>query len=79
MISPFFYICCVQNLLIYIPKITARHKYVFKVILNDIFQVKYQLTDDKDFYLTSALPRLNYSKSIVIDDELFVESADLLQ
>ena len=79
MISPFFYICCVQNLLIYIPKITARHKYVFKVIFNEIYQVEYQLTDDKDFYLTSTSPRLNYSKSIVIDGEVFVESADLLQ
>ena len=78
MISPFFYICVMQSLLIYVPKITARHQYVFGLIFNEIYQIDYQLTDEKLFYSNAKNSKLNYSLSKICDGEIFVESHYLL-
>ena len=67
-----------QSLLVYIPKITARHQYVFGLIFNEIYQIEYQLTDDKPTYLTAQTSKLNYSLSSICDHEIFVEAHSLL-
>ena len=67
-----------QSLLVYIPKITARHQYVFGLIFNEIYQIEYQLTDDKPTYLTAQTSKLNYSLSSICEDEIFVEAHSLL-
>ena len=67
-----------QSLLVYIPKITARHQYVFGLIFNEIYQIEYQLTDDKPTYLTAQNSKLNYSLSSICEDEIFVEAHSLL-
>ena len=67
-----------QSLLVYIPKITARHQYVFGLIFNEIYQIEYQLTDDKPTYLTAQTSKLNYSLSPICEHEIFVEAHSLL-
>ncbi|MBT3612180.1 MAG: hypothetical protein HN522_04495 [Flavobacteriales bacterium] len=67
-----------QSLLIYIPKITARHQYVFELIFNEIYQIDYKLTDDKPTYLTAQTSKLNYSLSPICEREIFIEAHSLL-
>ena len=67
-----------QSLLVYIPKITTRHQYVFGLIFNDIYQIEYQLTDEKQAYLTAQTSKLNYSLSPICEGEIFVEAHSLL-
>ena len=67
-----------QSLLVYIPKITARHQYVFGLIFNEIYQIEYQLTDEKQAYLTAQASKLNYSLSTICESEIFVEADSLL-
>ena len=50
-----------NKLLIYIPKITLRHQYIFKVLFNELYFIEYSLTDDKAAYLVSEDIKLNYS------------------
>ena len=78
-IIPFFYICLMQNkLIIYIPKITLRHQYIFKVLFHELYFIEYSLTDDKEAYLVSDDIKLNYSKNNICIDEIFIESNGLL-
>ena len=67
-----------QSLLVYIPKITARHQYVFGLIFNEIYQIDYHLTDKKQDYLTAQTSKLNYSLSPICESEIFVEAHSLL-
>ena len=67
-----------QSLLIYIPKITARHHYVFGLIFAEIYQIEYQLTDQKLAYLNAQTSKLNYSLLPVCEGEIFIEAHALL-
>ena len=67
-----------QSLLVYIPKITARHQYVFGLVFNEIYQIEYELTDDKQTYLTAQTSKLNYSLSPICESEILVEAHSLL-
>ena len=65
-------------LLIYTPKITNRHRYIFNVFFNEIYQLDYQVTDDIEFYSSYNSGKINYSKSPISDNEFFIESHSLL-
>ena len=67
-----------NGLLIYIPKITVRHQYIFGLVFNELYKVEYKLTDDKQSYLTAQDSKLNYSLSPIAEDEVFVEAHSLL-
>ena len=67
-----------NGLLIYIPKITVRHQYIFGLVFNELYKVEYKLTDDKQSYLTAQASKLNYSLSPIAEDELFIEAHSLL-
>ena len=67
-----------NKLLIYCPKITPRHQYIFKVLFSDIYVIEYSLTDDKEAYIASEFVKINYSKNSICHDEVFVESNGLL-
>jgi len=67
-----------QSLLVYIPKITARHQYVFGLVFNEIYQIEYQITDEKQAYLTAQTSKLNYSLSPICESEILVEAHSLL-
>ena len=67
-----------QSLLVYIPKITARHQYVFGLIFNEIYKIEYHLTDEKQAYLATQTSKLNYSLSPICESEIFIEAHSLL-
>ena len=67
-----------NKLLIYIPKITFRHQYIFKVLFNELYFIEYSLIDNKEAYLVSEEIKLNYSKNSICIDEIFIESNGLL-
>lgn len=64
-------------LLIYAPKITPRLHYIFDFIFNEILGTAYRITTDKDEFVKSNAPKLNYSAS-KFDSEFFVQASDLL-
>jgi hypothetical protein len=64
-------------MLIYTPKKTRRIEYIFQLFFKDLWQIDYQITEDKDLFINSNLPKLNYSMQ-QFSDELFVESHGLL-
>jgi len=67
-----------SKLLIYCPKVTLRHQYIFKVLFSELYSIDYSLTDDKQDFIVSEAVKINYSKNSICADEVFVESNDLL-
>ena len=67
-----------SKLLIYCPKVTLRHQYIFKVLFSELYSIDYSLTDDKQDFIDSEAVKINYSKNSICADEVFVESNDLL-
>jgi hypothetical protein len=67
-----------NKLLIYCARLTTRHHYIFKVLFNEVYQIEYELTDDKVYYIESSNAKLNYSKEKIASSEFFVESNGLL-
>ena len=67
-----------SKLLIYCPKITPRHQYIFKVLFNELYVIDYSLTDDENVFLNSQDVKINYSKNSICTNEFFVESNGLL-
>ena len=64
-------------LLIYTPKITSRHKYIFKLFFNEIHQIKFQITEREDEFKAFDGAKLNYSNTS-FENEIFIESIGLL-
>ena len=64
-------------LFIYIPKITSRHKYIFKLFFCEIYQIKFQLTENEVEFKAFDGAKLNYSNNS-FEDEIFIESMGLL-
>ena len=64
-------------MLIYTSQITSRVQYTLHLIFKDVLQIEYQITDNKQEFLDSDLPKLNYSMQ-QFNNELFVESHGLL-
>ena len=64
-------------MLIYTSKITSRIQYIFQLIFKDIFDIDYEITENKEDFINSEQPKLNYSMQ-QFEDELFVESHGLL-
>jgi len=64
-------------LLIYTPKITSRHKYIFKLFFNEIHQIKFQITEREDEFKVFDGAKLNYSNTS-FKNEIFIESIGLL-
>ena len=64
-------------LLIYTPKITTRHKYIFKLFFDEIYHIHYQITESEEEFNTFNGAKLNYSNNS-FSDEIFIESIGLL-
>ncbi|MFH1321619.1 MAG: polysaccharide deacetylase family protein [Bacteroidota bacterium] len=65
-------------LLIYTPKITARHRYIFKLIFRDILSIDIRITVDAGELKSYDGPKINYSQNPAGTDEIFFYSANLL-
>ena len=64
-------------LLIYTSKITSRHKYIFKSFFDEIYQIKFQITESEDEFKAFDGAKLNFSNNS-FEDEIFIESMGLL-
>ena len=64
-------------ILIFTKKITTRLNFIFKLIFNDLLNIEYRLTEDKNEFLASSSAKFNYS-NIRIKDELFLEANAIL-
>ena len=64
-------------LLIYLPIITARSKYIIELIFKNEFNITYELTTNADIFKAYQQEKLNYSERR-IDSELFIYAAPLL-
>lgn len=64
-------------MVIYTPKKTSRIEYIFNLIFKDVFQINYEITEDKNYFLACEKEKINYSMQ-QFSDELFVESHGLL-
>tara|TARA_B110000003_G_C16623752_1_gene524062 strand:+ start:384 stop:1700 length:1317 start_codon:yes stop_codon:yes gene_type:complete len=67
-----------NRIIIYIPKITIRHKYIFNLVFRELYSIDYSLIDCKESYLASNEIKLNYSKHSICDKEIFIQSHGLL-
>ena len=67
-----------QSLLIYTPKISSRHQYIFKVLFSEIYSIEYSLTENLEDFTQSNNAKINYSNSIICEDELFIKHNGLL-
>lgn len=66
-----------MKLLIYVPLISPRIKYIFGFIFNDILRTEIDFTINKEEFLQSNLPKMSYSEQ-PIGNELFFKSKHLL-
>src|ERR1044071_2286172 len=64
-------------ILIHTPSSTPRLKYIFDLVFKDLIGLDYQLTHDREQFLNSELPKINYSEN-VIGGELFFFATPLL-
>jgi hypothetical protein len=62
---------------IYLDRITARNKYVFRLIFLEILGAQYQIHTDKIGFLDAEGPKMSYGKN-PIGDELFFFACKLL-
>ena len=64
-------------LLVYTRTSTPRLRFIFDFIFRDILGLKYELTHDKDIFLSANRPRLHYGEN-PFDGEPFVYSSRIL-
>lgn len=66
-----------MQLLIYIPKVTPRIKYIFNFIFREILGCDFELTSIAADFVESSLPKMSYADT-PINDELFFACVPLL-
>lgn len=66
-----------MKLLIYVPLLSPRIKYIFSFIFNDILKTEIGFTVNTEEFLQSPLPKFSYTEQ-QIGDELFFKSSSLL-
>lgn len=66
-----------MHLLIYIEKESSRATYAFKIIFKIILGIPYRITSNKEEFITSDQPKINYSQQ-AIANELFIRAHSLL-
>jgi len=66
-----------ENLLIYLPKLTTRARYIFKFIFQDILRCTFEFTCNEQEFIGYSGPKFSYSNH-KISDELFFACRPLL-
>jgi hypothetical protein len=64
-------------MLIFVPAITNRVRYVFKLIFNQRLGIEYKLTQNFDDFISYTGPKFNYSFE-QFENEYFIAASDLL-
>ena len=66
-----------MKLLVYVPLLTPRIKYIFNFIFNDILHTQVGFSSNLTEFKASALPKISYG-NLPVGDELFFKNADFL-
>jgi len=66
-----------QQILVYVPKINNRLKFIFKLVLTELLGLKFVFTDDAREFTQSSQPKFSYAFH-PISDELFICAKQLL-
>ena len=66
-----------NEILIYVPKLTNRVRYVFRLVFNDLLKISSRLTNDLDAFQSADQPKMMYGMKAHTDD-LFFQSWGLL-
>ncbi len=66
-----------DTLLIYVPKLSPRARYVFRLLFHELLWVKHELTTDVEAFEASHQPKFSYADQ-KLSDELFFRSSGLL-
>lgn len=67
-----------RMLLVYIPKLTNRLGYTLKVVLGSILRINYEITTDKDFFLSYEGAKLCYGTERTDEKAVWIKSQKLL-
>lgn len=67
-----------MKILVYVPSLTPRVQYAFRLLFRACLKAKYELVTDAEAYCGAALPRLNYSPQPLSVDELWLPAGPLL-
>jgi hypothetical protein len=65
-------------MLLYIPHITSRLHYIVDFISKELFDEPVMITSDKEVFVLSPLPKLNYSDKEIAETEFFIRNTSLL-
>lgn len=68
----------IMKLLILVPKLTNRLQYIFEVIFKEELGIQYELTTDKDLYISYEDAKFQYGNAQLIDGTLFQKSVGIL-
>ncbi|MBC7863458.1 MAG: polysaccharide deacetylase family protein [Bacteroidia bacterium] len=67
-----------MEILIYSARSTFRLKYVLNTVFKDLLGIGYRLTNDKEEFTNSELPKINYSQGPVTEREILIKPSPLL-
>jgi len=68
-----------NEILIYVPKITNRVRYVFRLVFRDLLKTDYELTRDLDAFQSADKPKMMYGMKAHTDDIFFKASGLLFE
>ena len=68
-----------NEILIYVPKITNRVRYVFRLVFRDLLKIGYELTRDLDAFQSADKPKMMYGMKAHTDDIFFKASGLLFE
>ncbi len=60
-----------NELLIYVPKMTNRVRYIFRLVMKGLLKIKYELTNDLDAFQSADQPKMMYGWKAHTDDIFF--------
>lgn len=67
-----------MKLLILVPKITNRLQYTFELLFKEELGITYELTTDKDTFISYDGAKFQYGESKLIEESLFQKSTNIL-
>lgn len=67
-----------MKLIVYSPEITPRLEYTAEILFQRLLKAGYILTSHRETFLSSHLPRINYSQNRLSEQEVFLPAGKLL-
>jgi hypothetical protein len=67
-----------NEILLFAEKITPRLTYTVGSIVGNLLSVSFVFTEDKALFMSSNLPKINYSNAPISDNEVIIEPQNLL-